>query len=96
MVETAAPVVAGGRAGFAGTVETRARPLAEVGAEQTDRIATGIAELDRVLGGGIVAGSVLHIVIDEPGHVEPGAPRVEKWPDRVGVALGLVALTVYL
>jgi DNA repair protein RadA/Sms len=40
--------------------------LAEVRAEETDRIATGIAELDRVLGGGLVPASLV-LVGGEPG-----------------------------
>lgn len=41
-------------------------PLAEVGSEDVARIATGIGELDRVLGGGIVPGSLV-LVGGEPG-----------------------------
>jgi DNA repair protein RadA/Sms len=40
--------------------------LAEVQADETDRIATGIAELDRVLGGGLVPASLV-LVGGEPG-----------------------------
>jgi DNA repair protein RadA/Sms len=40
--------------------------LAEVQAEETDRIGTGIAELDRVLGGGLVPASLV-LVGGEPG-----------------------------
>ena len=36
-----------------------ARPLREVGSAPTARMATGIGELDRVLGGGLVAGSLV-------------------------------------
>ncbi len=43
-----------------------ARPVAEVAAEQTRRTATGIAEFDRVLGGGLVAGQVV-LLAGEPG-----------------------------
>ena len=41
-------------------------PLAEVGLEQAGRIATGIPELDRVLGGGLVPGSLV-LLGGEPG-----------------------------
>jgi DNA repair protein RadA/Sms len=41
-------------------------PLAEVDPSSAPRIATGIAELDRVLGGGLVPGSVL-LLGGEPG-----------------------------
>ncbi len=46
----------------------RARPtsLSEISAEEEDRIKTGYAELDRVLGGGIVAGSLI-LVGGDPG-----------------------------
>jgi DNA repair protein RadA/Sms len=36
-----------------------ARPLAEVGAAPIERLSTGIGELDRVLGGGLVPGSLV-------------------------------------
>jgi DNA repair protein RadA/Sms len=42
------------------------QPLAEVGLETTVRIATGIDELDRVLGGGLVPGSLV-LLGGEPG-----------------------------
>jgi DNA repair protein RadA/Sms len=41
-------------------------PLAEVDASASPRLTTGIAELDRVLGGGLVPGSVL-LLAGEPG-----------------------------
>jgi DNA repair protein RadA/Sms len=44
----------------------RAIPLASVSAEAAPRSVTGIAELDRVLGGGVVPGSVI-LVGGEPG-----------------------------
>src|SRR5690625_2233467 len=43
-----------------------ARPITEVNAESTLRSASGIAELDRVLGGGVVPGGVL-LLAGEPG-----------------------------
>jgi DNA repair protein RadA/Sms len=49
-----------------GRVSGRARPLAEIDAEAQPRLATGIAELDRVLGGGLVPGSVV-LLGGEPG-----------------------------
>ena len=42
------------------------RRLAEISAQQEDRKSTGISELDRVLGGGIVKGSLI-LVSGEPG-----------------------------
>jgi DNA repair protein RadA/Sms len=44
----------------------RARPLVEIDAEAQPRLSTGIAELDRVLGGGLVPGSVV-LLGGEPG-----------------------------
>ena len=46
--------------------EHPARPLAEVAAERTPRELTGLAEFDRVLGGGLVAGQVV-LLAGEPG-----------------------------
>jgi DNA repair protein RadA/Sms len=43
-----------------------ARPITTVGAEKLERTPTGIAELDRVLGGGLVPGSVI-LLGGEPG-----------------------------
>jgi DNA repair protein RadA/Sms len=43
-----------------------ARSITSVGAEKLERTATGIAELDRVLGGGLVPGSVI-LLGGEPG-----------------------------
>jgi len=54
---------AGGKAGAGGGRERRptlaARPLQEVGAAPIERMSTGIGELDRVLGGGLVPGSLV-------------------------------------
>jgi DNA repair protein RadA/Sms len=44
----------------------QARPLSEVALADADRISTGLAELDRVLGGGLVPGSLV-LVGGEPG-----------------------------
>jgi DNA repair protein RadA/Sms len=46
--------------------EARPTPLREVPAEAAPRIETGIGELDRVLGGGVVPGSVI-LIGGEPG-----------------------------
>jgi zinc transporter ZupT len=47
-----------------------------------------------------VAGSILHVIIYEPGHhkhpVTERSPNLEKWPDRIGLVCGLVLLYVYL
>lgn len=44
----------------------RPQPLADVALERTDRLRTGIGELDRVLGGGVVPGSLV-LIGGEPG-----------------------------
>jgi DNA repair protein RadA/Sms len=58
---------AGGlRAVAAGPVTAPARPIAEVELAGARAVPTGIAEFDRVLGGGLVPGAVL-LVAGEPG-----------------------------
>ena len=66
--EEAAPDTGAGRfAGYAGDALTRSvRCLSEVAPQQTQRIATGLGELDRVLGGGLVPGSVT-LIGGDPG-----------------------------
>ncbi|HEY8846455.1 MAG TPA: AAA family ATPase, partial [Candidatus Limnocylindrales bacterium] len=54
----------GGRSGLAGASAPVA--LADVGEPDQPRLAVGIAELDRVLGGGLVPGSLV-LVGGEPG-----------------------------
>ncbi len=54
-------------ANYAGdTANVSIRPLSEVDAEHTERSATGLPELDRVLGGGLVHGSVV-LIGGDPG-----------------------------
>ncbi|HHV21936.1 MAG TPA: DNA repair protein RadA [Propionibacterium sp.] len=48
------------------TPETRAVPIATVAAELAERDLTGVSELDRVLGGGLVPGAVI-LLAGEPG-----------------------------
>ncbi len=52
-------------AGYAGA-ESVIQPLSEVGVHEETRISTGISELDRVLGGGLVMGSVV-LLGGDPG-----------------------------
>jgi DNA repair protein RadA/Sms len=68
LVETAAPAAgrrgaggggARGRQGEGAAGAARAIPLREVKPPETARLRTGIAELDRVLGGGLVPGSLV-------------------------------------
>ena len=49
-----------------GTVDAGPVPITEVGSHAADRLATGVGELDRVLGGGLVPGSVT-LLVGEPG-----------------------------
>ncbi len=44
----------------------RPRPLGDIQSDRTDRVRTGIGELDRVLGGGVVAGSLV-LIGGDPG-----------------------------
>jgi len=54
------------RAAAAGPVSAPARPIAEVGLEAARARPTGVGELDRVLGGGLVPGAVV-LLAGEPG-----------------------------
>ena len=63
----AAAQPAGGRfAGYAGEGTAQVRRLSEVAAESQARTPTGLGELDRVLGGGLVQGSV-SLIGGDPG-----------------------------
>ncbi len=67
VVETASAAAVGRRASWIGeSAGARVAPLADVPAEVDARRSTGIAELDRVLGGGLVAGSVV-LIGGDPG-----------------------------
>ncbi|BCX82860.1 DNA repair protein RadA/Sms [Methylomarinovum caldicuralii] len=69
LVETVAEAkpAAGRFAGYAGAAgEGRIVPLGEVEAAEVARIATGLGELDRVLGGGLVKGSAV-LIGGDPG-----------------------------
>ncbi|KFI91636.1 DNA repair protein RadA, partial [Bifidobacterium stellenboschense] len=60
---------AGGRVGHTQAsvvAESAAVPITEVGTDDVTRIPTGFSEFDRVLGGGIVPGSVV-LIAGEPG-----------------------------
>ena len=48
------------------TARAAAKPITEVGTESVRRLATGFTEFDRVLGGGVVPGSVT-LIAGEPG-----------------------------
>jgi DNA repair protein RadA/Sms len=62
--ERAAPARGTRRA--AAAPQERPRPLREISLERGDRLATGMGELDRVLGGGVVRGSLV-LIGGEPG-----------------------------
>ncbi len=50
----------GGRTvGYAGAVASSVQTLAEIALDEMPRVSTGVAELDRVLGGGLVPGSAI-------------------------------------
>lgn len=57
---------ANGRSPLAGPVSGAARPMTGIDLTDSAAVPTGVAELDRVLGGGIVPGSVI-LVAGEPG-----------------------------
>lgn len=65
-VEEAVPVKRGGKSAFHQESKAKAAKLNEIETTEDERIATGIDELDRVLGGGIVEGSVI-LVGGDPG-----------------------------
>jgi len=63
----APPVATTGRfGGYGGTAEAAVRTLASITAGTETRLTTGLDELDRVLGGGLVAGSVV-LIGGDPG-----------------------------
>jgi DNA repair protein RadA/Sms len=64
-------------------------PLSKVEAQETQRIATGIAEFDRVLGGGVVTGGVLLLGGD------PGIGKSTLLL-QAGAALGAAHRTLYV
>jgi len=67
VVETIADTAPRGRfSGFSGQLSNEVKNLSSIGQSHVDRMATGIAELDRVLGGGIVPGSVI-LLGGDPG-----------------------------
>lgn len=64
--KTLTPTTQGRFAGFSGRIEAKIQSLADVPADITLRSTTFIDELDRVLGGGLVAGSVV-LMGGDPG-----------------------------
>jgi DNA repair protein RadA/Sms len=67
VVQPAKSAAANPRGGYAGAADApKVTKLATIATETEQRDATGIAELDRVLGGGLVAGSVV-LIGGDPG-----------------------------
>ncbi len=67
VVETVAEARQGARfGGYAGQLSNEIRDLSAVGQSFVERMAVGVGELDRVLGGGIVPGSVI-LLGGDPG-----------------------------
>ena len=59
----------------ANNARSAARPITEVGTESVERLGTGFSEFDRVLGGGVVPGSVT-LIAGEPGIGKSTCPTV--------------------
>jgi DNA repair protein RadA/Sms len=67
VVESAAASPSGRRfSGYAGKLSSTIRDLTEVSGKATERVPAGVGELDRVLGGGVVPGSVI-LLGGDPG-----------------------------
>jgi DNA repair protein RadA/Sms len=67
VLDRSAPAKGARFAGYAGDgAQARIRPLAEIEPDRQQGVPTGIDELDRVLGGGLVAGSVV-LIGGDPG-----------------------------
>ena len=60
------PAAAGPRTSAVNPVRSQALPIADIDVESAQAVPTGIAELDRVLGGGLVPGAVV-LLSGEPG-----------------------------
>ena len=67
IVERVAEVRPGGRfSGYSGQLSNEVRDLASIGQSSVERLPVGVGEIDRVLGGGIVPGSVI-LLGGDPG-----------------------------
>ena len=64
--ETHATRPAGRSGGYSGQLSNEVKDLSAIGSSSVNRIAVGVGELDRVLGGGIVPGSVI-LLGGDPG-----------------------------
>jgi DNA repair protein RadA/Sms len=66
IIETVAQTRPGRFGGYSGQLSNEIRNLSAVGQSSVDRLSVGVGELDRVLGGGIVPGSVI-LLGGDPG-----------------------------
>jgi DNA repair protein RadA/Sms len=66
IIETVAETRPGRFGGYSGQLSNEIRNLSAVGQSSVDRLSVGVGELDRVLGGGIVPGSVI-LLGGDPG-----------------------------
>jgi len=80
----------GGRFAGAGAEPPAVRTLAQVAAGETERTASGLAELDRALGGGLVPGSVVLIGGD------PGIGKSTLLIQMLSALAGAGARTLYV
>jgi DNA repair protein radA len=64
--EIVAPESEARRSGLGGTDAAPPQPIGEITAEDLPRFSTGSGELDRVLGGGVIPGSMV-LVVGDPG-----------------------------
>jgi DNA repair protein RadA len=88
-VRLGAPARSSGPSGYAGEVQSKVTLIGEVDLSELPRFSSGMAELDRVLGGGFVPGSVVLI----GGH--PGAGKSTVLLQTLcGLARSLSALYV--
>jgi DNA repair protein RadA/Sms len=72
---------------FAGIRQSQVLPVTEVNFEEEERFSTGIIELDRVLGGGVVPGSVI-LVGGDPGIGKSTLLLQAAW--QISIASGRV------
>ena len=91
--------------GYAGQQEAALIPLPEISAIATERLSTGLPELDQVLGGGVVEGSVI-LIGGDPGIGKSTLllqalanvpdPTKAKYPERPGTTVeGKCMLTTF-
>lgn len=66
ITETQAPVLGAAKTGFSGQTSSEIQYLSDIDLTDIPRFSTGLLELDRVLGGGVVPGSV-NLIGGQPG-----------------------------